>query len=267
MKLDTTDLNPSPSKIVELERFFCIDVDRTILKTTTLFNSYIEPALQAFARQQSQNEQQLSQRQQIISTLVRDLNENVGKSFDFLAAYDERVSASDRLSIDQLAERVVTMMKQDEEAKRRAVEDEILADGTLDLLAKIDQLPDSGWGFLTSGGIQTQGLKLRILEHLLARKHQLAFRAKILSTEHKTRDIDSIWRHPEGYFVIPQDLSDDTEVRAKRVMVIDDKPRNLLADDMTNIATILVEQLDMADDGLDRLPLRSLIERVNDIDK
>lgn len=258
----SANLSQSP---VEVERFICVDVDRTVLKTTTLFTDYIVPALRAIAEEDKTDNIERQNHHQIIDTLVRDMAENVGRSFDFLAVYNERTRGDIKLSTEALASSVVNSMCQDGKISEQAING-MLANKTIDVLIAIDNLPDSRWGFVTSGGEQTQTVKLLILEQILAQTAKLPLRAQIISTEHKTRDIDTVWRQANGLFAIPEELTGKPEVFARSVIMIDDKPKNLVTEDTTNISTVLVEQLDMPDDGRERLPLSAVVERLNNID-
>lgn len=250
---------------LSIDCFIAVDVDRTTLRSNELFEQHIVPALYQIAEEQLAGDPEaLNHRGQIIDTLVRDTVENIGKSFDFLTAYNQRIGSAYYLSHQQLAQQLIKRLSSGQRLDRSAI-DSLLAVNALGVLEQIEQLVAGHWGFITSGGDATQNLKLVVLERILQQELNLPLRAQVVSTEHKARDIDTVWRQADGRFLVPTELTAGRRVLADRVVMIDDKPKNLVADDQTNIITILVEQLGMPDDGVERTPLAKVPSLLHDL--
>lgn len=257
------DPSVSSGSARRVDLFVCIDVDRTVLKTTTLFSDYVEPVLGSLIAETRGDDER---GRQVMDTLLRDMKENTGKSFDFLAAYNERVNDDERIDAARLAEKLIESISRNGKINQDDI-DRLLAPGAIDVIREIDDLTKGQWGFITSGGQQTQELKTRLLENILVQAISIKPKFQIISTEHKARDIDTLWRLDDHSFMVPRGLSEGETVVARHVVLIDDKAKNLAVENPSGITTILAEQLEMPDDGLARVKLSAVAQLIHNIDK
>ncbi len=253
---------------VQLEKFICIDVDRCVLKTTTFFEKNIIKTLRALANEQCGSDKVAFQRRsKVLETLQKDQAENVGMAFDFMAVYNERIDEVHRVTAETMAERIVASMSKDGKIMQDHI-DAILADGALELIEAVHEMPDTQWAFLTSGGETTQWVKLNVLSYIIQQELGIVPRAQIITTEHKARDIDTLWRgdNNEG-FCIPGTIAGVDSKVAQTIIILDDKGKNLIASNMQGITPLLIQNPERDDKVSGAINLHEALERIKNIDK
>jgi hypothetical protein len=206
--------------------FTVIDLDRVLFKTKNFYENVMLPNVARDCRLHTDDEELISK---IVESARRAEIKNRGLAFDFCEFMQTQWQQHNFGDFDyrDLARRLVDG---DDVASGRPLETkDIFADDATALIKAVAAEPDSQWGIMTSGGNPTQTLKLMVSGGLLAKEVQLIPRALIIQTENKAELIASQWYSDEtGLFLVPEQLSDGRKLFARRVRVIDDKPKNLV---------------------------------------
>lgn len=241
-----------------LERFVCLDVDRTILKSTTFAEAYVYPALvQIYS---ADNYPAAPEAMRVIEAVQIEERRNRGRAFDYLAVYAEYMEQQgwQPARYTQVADVIIAQAR---DASGRISEqfiDDILVAGTLELIKTLQSR--TPWGFLTTGGQQTQRLKLTVIAAILQQELSITPRGMVIASEQKAEMINTVWRDPQvAGFRVPLELLEPAQV-ARRVVMIDDKPKNLRHEG-ADIETFLVHAAEVPpadDEGFG--PRRSLRE-------
>ena len=230
----------------QLQTFTVLDLDRTILKSTTFFEKYVMPAIAAYYADLTD----ASVISAIMAVITRREQQQRGQAFDFIAVFNEIASEKNIPMLDSasLAEQ---LLKANVHEDGLFVED-IIADGGIELLQALDAEPRSAWGFYTTGGQQTQSLKLYVMRRLLEEHYvKPPLHWQIISSEHKADTIAREWHDEEtGQFTIPEQLAGEL-TRAEQIRVIDDKSVNTHVSAYNTasagIKTFLVQRAESAD--------------------
>lgn len=239
-----------------VDDFYLLDIDRTILKSTTFVEAYVYPALLSLYTNSDHA-------QRIIEAVKIEERQNRGQAFDYLAVYAqymEQHSGGQELAYQDLAETILQRARDDRGVIGQACIQDILVEDSLRLVQVLNA--KSLWGYLTTGGSQTQQLKLTIVEAIVAQELHIRSRGMVIASEQKAHMIETVWYdEARELFRIPDELSDaDTTVYARRVTMIDDKPKNL-RHTHTSISTYLAHAAEtMITDDEGWGPRRSLGE-------
>lgn len=217
---------------LQVDVFTALDLDRTILNSTKFFEAYIMPAVRTYyQRRDSGNVGGLMES---IRRLEADAR---GKAFDFIAMLNETAPSFNLspLNISVLAQQLYEQHWGNEQ-QQQAFVDDIFADGALDLIDALEEEPGSAWAFYTTGGVQTQTLKMQIVGAILREKRGIEnVHAQIIASEHKAHDIALWYDEATGNFAIPHELT-TTVMAARQVRLIDDKAVNLQVDNVVSSA-------------------------------
>lgn len=229
-----------------VERFVCLDVDRTILKSTTFVEEYVYPALVDLYGDEARG---------MLEAVQQEERANRGRAFDYLAVCGEYMAQLGHRAVayEQVAQEILARASADYGRIPTLFIDDILVDGSLELVRLLDQA--GRWGFLTTGGQQTQSLKLFILDQILVQELGIHSQGMVVSTEQKADMMDKVWRDPEsGLFTLPDELTGGTQLTARSLMMIDDKPKNLRheGDNIETVLVVAAESNNQDDEGYGR---------------
>lgn len=243
-----------------IEHFVLLDVDRTILNSTTFVEDYVYGTLRShYIAAVPDVTEDAAQR--VIDSVSQEERANRGKAFDYLAVYGEFMVARGAVlpTYQTIAREILTNNRGEDGRIRQEFIQRILVPGTLELIQAIDA--SAPWGFLTTGGQQTQRLKLEILAAILEQECRVRSLGLVLSSEQKAHMVETVWYDETlAAYHIPRDLSPQP-LAAQRITLIDDKPKNLMHTAST-ITTHLVHAAELdpqpADEG--HGPRRTLAE-------
>lgn len=230
----------------QLHVFTVLDLDRTILKSTRFFEGYVLPAIEAYYGNSADN----TVVAKCIDTVRQQEQQRRGQAFDFIAAFDEVAQSRALPSLDsaQLAEQVLRANRRDD----GEFINDIIASGGIELVRALQAEPESAWAFYTTGGQQTQTLKLRVMQAIFDIYETTPMRWQIIATEHKARDIARNWYDKTtGLFRVPEALAGEP-AQAQRIRVIDDKTANVALEEGIEggsmIEAVLVHRAESADE-------------------
>lgn len=206
-----------------VEDFYLLDVDRTILKSTTFVEAYVYPALVArYANSEHA--------QRMIEAVRAEERQNRGQAFDYLTVYAEYMKQHDHtqsLMYQQLGNEILQRVRSETGAIDASFVRDILVEGSIELIRLL--AAKKFWGFLTTGGPQTQQLKLMIIAAIVTQELGIVPRGLVIASEQKAHMIETVWYDAaRQLFRIPEELSDaHVAMYARQVTMIDDKPKNL----------------------------------------
>lgn len=210
---------------LRVKYFTAVDVDKTVLNTLEFYNLAIRPSLTTYF-EVVEIEERLATR--TLDDLDRQIAENDGKAFDIFQFLNEKMReiGAEEIDMSILEEQII----QDNSGENGNIDsvfaEEILAPGALTLLKMLCDDENEAWGFLTTGGLDTQGLKIGVLSRIVEQWLGVTPNSRIISAEHKTQDIE-LWLGEDNLFHIPYDLTGDDVIVAERIRIIDDKLKNL----------------------------------------
>lgn len=251
--------NVSPEVI---DVYTAIDLDRTILKSTKLFYGYIVPALQ----------RTYGYDDKFIERVLAEEERLRGRAFDFVA-YVNKLACECQLptiAIDEVVSEIVNQVRNTDGSIEQKFIEAIMQKGALELIGLLSSRPREAWGIMTSGGVQTQSLKLRILNEIIEASYQVSYPEEIIATEHKATTIMNQWYdRPRALFRIPPAVSTSTTPRmAKKVRLLDDKLINTtIPAELQNLAegrleTYLVQAAEKLEfDGLSLVDVIKIINK------
>lgn len=251
--------------------FTGLDLDRTILKSTTFFQKYAIPHIGLYYPDDHNNELADDGIDRVIVDTIHTEKNSRGRAFDFVGYFNEQAAkrGHEKLDVYRLAEQIVDANRAEDGGITDKFVDDILADGALDLISVLQDEEEGRWAFLTSGGEMTQTLKLAVVGIIVQERMGILARARIVSTESKAREaVDQWYDRSDGKFVVPADMVDDRHMRVDYVRIIDDKERNLSFDKDHphghRVATILVhpQELEPHADSKPASTITELIDRV-----
>lgn len=219
----------------ELERgtnyvriFTCLDLDRTILKSTTFFANYVIPHIKQYYADDGSPEVPTEIEKAVGITIDKE-GRSRGMAFDFVGYFDERAKDAgyDELDIYSLARQIVDANRDKDGGIKDEFVKDILADGALELISALEEEEDGLWAFLTSGGQLTQTLKLEVVKIIIRERLGISTQARIVSTESKAKEVVEEWHdRSDDLFVVPADMVNGRHVRVEYVRIVDDKVKN-----------------------------------------
>lgn len=249
-----------------VEIFICVDVDRTVLRSMRFFKEYVVPVWYDIAFIHGEDPQIVAAEHTLIDRIVLETSRGEGRAYDYMHTYFEAFPGKRSLTIDAIGERILDSLRDENGLLQESRIETILAENTVKTLQKLRNPPLTTWGFYTTGGDDTQHLKLYVINRILSEVAGLDSAGGITASEHKAKDIAS-WRGSDGSFSIPKDVAGIPGVRANHVVLIDDKPKNFQGENLDNITTVLAQQLDATKpDALVRYPFKTVPELINNID-
>lgn len=198
----------------DTEVFVVLDLDRTMLDTdklNRLLCMYIEKTHDASPDDGDPYEY----------TLARE-----GESFSLVPYMIKRYSQE---AFDTATLRLKAGVEQSEGA-----ENDIIYPGVREL---IDELDAQGidHGILTyATDVENQKFKLDIWHHCIGRSYD-RIEAIITELDKKGEWIEDHWRDPRStqndpHFIVPSDLSENDRIRARYILIVDDKFKNIRSD-------------------------------------
>ena len=208
-----------------MKYFTAVDVDKTVLNTLEFYNLAIWPSLATYF---AVVEIEDSLATEVLGDLDRQIAENDGKAFDIFQFLNEKMReiGAGEINMSILKEQIIQDNSDENGNINSGFAEEILAPGALTLLKTLCDDENEAWGFLTTGGTDTQGLKIGVLSKIVKQWLGVTPNARIISAEHKTQDIE-LWFGEDDLFHIPRDLAGGDVIVAERIRIIDDKLKNL----------------------------------------
>lgn len=211
---------------VHIEYFTAVDVDRTVLNTSAFVEAVILPGIELYYADDKE------WANDAIQDLTQQLALNIGNAFDIFAYVNQRADESGKKVVDMrtLVQRVMSKHKNEKGHLSKDFIETIMAPGSLQLLKTLEEDPMTIWGFLTTGGEQTQTSKLLVINEIMREYIGVSANAQIIGTEHKAQDIATWYDAGRDDFTIPPELTDGRQVYARHIRMIDDKRKNLQYD-------------------------------------
>ncbi len=214
------------SERLYIDYFTVVDVDRTVLNTSAFVEAVILPGIELY----------YTDDHKWANDTVRDLTQqlalNIGNAFDVFTYVNQRADESGKKTVDirALVQRVMSKYKNEKGRLSRDFIETIMAPGSLQLLKTLEDDPMTMWGFLTTGGEQTQTSKLLVINEIMREYIGVSANAQIIGTEHKAQDIATWYDAGRDAFEVPRELTDGRQVYARHIRMIDDKRKNLQYD-------------------------------------
>lgn len=198
----------------DTEVFIVLDLDRTMLDTDKLNHllcTYIDKTNDASPEDGDPYEY----------TLARE-----GESFSLVPYLIQRYS--------QAAFDTATLHLKAGAEQSEGTKDDIIYPGVRELIAELDA-QGIDHGILTyATDIENQKFKLDIWHHFIGRTHD-RIEAIITELDKKGEWVEDHWHDPEStqhdpHFIVPSDLSENDRIRARYILIVDDKFKNIRSD-------------------------------------
>lgn len=223
---DPTPFNYEQSPLL-VEEFAAVDLDRTLIHTPAVTDLVLRSL------------EQYGVDLETIDEMCRYVNEQAGASFDLFAYINEMVPSIDL----EVATEDLLAVGYSASAKK-----ELLCDGAESL---IHFLQDPGCGIpfvvLTYGKPDYQDFKIRLLRNLLEQFSNEGLNAIITDATNKAAWAEAEWFDADdGYGMVPAGVAGNRAYQIKRLIIIDDKPGHLVAED-ARIRGVLVDNESGAD--------------------
>ncbi|GEM_PF-5153771 len=227
----------------------CIDVDRTILNTTHVF----ELSVQALA--------QLGVDTDVVQTIVRDEAKFRGNAFDFISEVHARSGIE--VSLEDVVAQILHNIAQNGDTI-----DSLFADGTEHLIDVVRSIGAKAL-LLTYGGIHTQRMKLMLVEeamkHWFGQDEMMPWMILSRKGQYKTQCIADAYDDASQQFDISAlaNVAGETgnlEVLRDAVLheavMLDDKEAEVAATASEHVRGILIAVAEQGDDQPGRTTLR-----------
>lgn len=224
-----------------------IDVDRTLIKSDYVFGVAMHAARQLGLDEATEAE------------LMRREQENQGNAFDYLAELSRLAPSIDH---SKIVERILADY---EGVNASELMSNVFAPGAFDLLDVVHETSTRGM-LLTAGGVETQTMKLQLVEKLLehmgmkmfpwvivddSQQEKTALAASVYDADRQEFDFVAMARLGKASSGVEMPAATDVEW----VYVFDDKTSNTAPTHCDAVVGVLVDRAERQPDGEERIPL------------